>query len=85
MTFYPNVVNVQQQDCAQREKKTFPPDELVNKQAGELPEGVDPAEREVSVSPRHQEELLSCFYGLYVVQMFQIEISFAIKKYLLNN
>lgn len=50
MTLNPNVVNVQQLDCAQGEKKTFPPEELVKKHAGELPEGVDPAEKEVSVS-----------------------------------
>lgn len=40
-------VNVQQQDCTQGEKKTFPPEELVNKNACELPEGVDPTQKEV--------------------------------------
>lgn len=48
MNFNSDPVNVQQKDCAQGEKKTFPPDELINKLAGELPEGVDPAEKEVS-------------------------------------
>lgn len=65
MTINYNIVNVQQQDCGQEEKKTFLPDELINKQAGELPEGVDPAEKEVSVSDTNN----SCWffvYGLYV-------------------
>lgn len=44
-----NDVNVQQQDSGQGQKKIFLPDELINKQAGELPEGVDPAEKEVSL------------------------------------
>lgn len=65
MTINYNIVNVQQQDCGQEEKKMFLPDELINKQAGELPEGVDPAEKEVSVSGTNN----SCWffvYGLHV-------------------
>lgn len=43
--------NVQQQECVKTEKiyETFPLDELVNKIASELPEGVDPAEKEVTL------------------------------------
>lgn len=79
MTLNPNVVNVQQLDCAQEEKKTFPPDELLNKLVGELPEGVDPAEKEVSGSGTKNSCCFFC-YGLYVAQMFQIKIAFAIKS-----
>ncbi|XP_075880593.1 advillin [Nelusetta ayraudi] len=46
----PVSVTALQLDCAQGEKKTFPPDELLNKLAGELPEGVDPAEKEKHLS-----------------------------------
>lgn len=74
MTLNPNVANVQQLDCAQGEKKTFPPDELLNKLAGELPEGVDPAEKEVSVSGTKNSCCFFC-YGLYVAQVFQIKIT----------
>lgn len=56
MTLNPNLnVNSQQQDFEKmRENKTekiyetFPLDELINKIASELPEGVDPAEKEVT-------------------------------------
>lgn len=50
MTLNPNH-NVQQQECVKTEKiyETFPLDELVNKIASELPEGVDPAEKEVTL------------------------------------
>lgn len=74
MTLNPNVVNVQQLDCAQGEKKTFPPDELLNKLAGELPEGVDPAEKEVSV-PRTKNSCCFFCYGLYEAQVFQIKLT----------
>lgn len=52
MTLNPNLnVNLQQQECVKTEKiyETFPLDELVNKIASELPEGVDPAEKEVTL------------------------------------
>lgn len=37
----------QEQKTVEREYQSFPPDMLVNKQASELPEGVDPALKEV--------------------------------------
>lgn len=42
----------QEESSAEKEKsfQSFPPDLLIRKQANELPEGVDPSEKEVCVS-----------------------------------
>lgn len=44
-----NVVTSQQQECDQGEKmyQLFQPDELIHKLASQLPEGVDPTQKEV--------------------------------------
>lgn len=58
MALKPRVVNVQLPDRGQGEKKTFAPDELLHRAAAELPEGVDPAEKEKHLS---DEDFTSIF------------------------
>lgn len=40
----------QQQECGKSEKMLFQPKELIRKPASELPDGVDPTQKEVRLS-----------------------------------